>query len=229
MQGKIAAIVARKQFMAMLSDGRQARKTGNEKELVLAQVEKNSIPVYSVFALLEMEKFSGADAVSLKKSLDAVFESGNVLLLDYQTKVMIATYDNTNVNLGMYSGSLIMMKENRALLITIHCASHRLGFALKDAVKEISKFAEHDKFYTNMFYLCKSFIKLKTETKNTAAAQNISYYTLHKVHGTSFLNHRRRCFKNLLHNWPALITGYGNFLANGRGSSTDTRARIRDS
>ena len=33
MQGKIAAIVARKQFMAMLSDGRQARKTGNEKEL----------------------------------------------------------------------------------------------------------------------------------------------------------------------------------------------------
>ena len=33
MQGKIAAIVSRKQFMAMLSDGRQARKTGNEKEL----------------------------------------------------------------------------------------------------------------------------------------------------------------------------------------------------
>ena len=204
MQGKIAAIVARKQFMAMLSDGRQARKTGNEKELVLVQIEKNSIPVYFVVALLEMEEFSGADVVSLKKSLDSVFESGNVLLLDYQTKLMSATSDNTNVNLGIYSGALIMMKENRPLLITIHCASHRLGLVLKDA-KEISKFAEHDKFYTNMFYLFKSFIKLKTETKNTAAARNISYYTFHKVHGTSSLNHRRRCFKNLLHNWPALI------------------------
>ena len=119
------------------------------------------------------------------------------------------------------------MKENRPLLITIHCASHRLGLPLKDAVKEISKFAEHGKFYTNMFYLFKSFIKLKIETKNTTAARNISYYTLHKVHGTSFLNHRRRCFKNILHNWPAVIIGYGNVLANNRGSSRDTRLRIK--
>ena len=58
--------------MAMLSDGRQTRKTGNEKELVLVRVEKNSIPVYFVVALLKMEEFSGADAISLKKSLDSL-------------------------------------------------------------------------------------------------------------------------------------------------------------
>ena len=151
--------------MAMLSDGRQATKTGNGKELVLVRVVKNSISVYFIVALLEI------------------------------------------VNLGIYSGAFIMMKGNRPLLITIHCASHRLGLALKDAVKKISKFAEYGNFYTNMFYLFKNFTKLKRETKNTAAALNISYYTyIHKVHGTRFLNYRCRCFKHLLHNWPALIT-----------------------
>ena len=49
--------------MAMLSDGRQATKTGNRKELVLVRVVKNSIPVYFIVALLEMVNlgiYSGA-------------------------------------------------------------------------------------------------------------------------------------------------------------------------
>ena len=49
--------------MGMLSDGTQASKTGNEKELLLIRVEKNCIPVYFVVALLEMVEFSGTDAV----------------------------------------------------------------------------------------------------------------------------------------------------------------------
>ena len=62
-QRKVAAIVTSKQFMAMLSDGRQATKTGNRKELVLVRVVKNSIPVYFIVALLEMVNlgiYSGA-------------------------------------------------------------------------------------------------------------------------------------------------------------------------
>ena len=58
--------------MGMLSDGSQASKTGNEKELLLIRVEKNCIPVYFVVALLEMVEFSGTDAVWLKKGLDLV-------------------------------------------------------------------------------------------------------------------------------------------------------------
>lgn len=44
----------------------QSRKTGNERELVLVQIEKNGIPVYFVTALLEMI-FGGTDAISLEK------------------------------------------------------------------------------------------------------------------------------------------------------------------
>ena len=111
------------------------------------------------------------------------------------------------------------MKENRPWLITIHCANHRVASTLKDAVKEIAKFAECDKFYTNIFCLFTNSGKLKTETKNAAAALNISYYTLHKIHDARFLNHRRRGFKDLLHNWPVFITGFE--------SSSDTRTKIK--
>ena len=48
---KLAAIIASKQFMEMLSNSSQARKTGNENELVLVRAE-NGIPVYFIVALL---------------------------------------------------------------------------------------------------------------------------------------------------------------------------------
>lgn len=86
--------------MAMLSDGSQARKTNNEKKLVLVCIE-NGIPIYFAVALLEMAEFSGKDAVSLKKDLDSVFGSGNVPLLDYQTEVISVTSDGASMNLGI--------------------------------------------------------------------------------------------------------------------------------
>ena len=51
-----------------------------------------------------MAEFGGTDVISLKKGFDLVFETGNDPLLDYQTRLTIATSDSTNVNLGIYSG-----------------------------------------------------------------------------------------------------------------------------
>ena len=85
------------------------------------------------------------------------------------------------------------------------------------------------KSFTQMFfYQFKNSGKLKTETKNAAATLNISYYRLHKNHGTRFLNHRCWGLKNLLHNWPGLITGFENVLANDCESFKDTRAKIKE-
>ena len=78
------------------------------------------------------------------------------------------------------------------------------------------------------FYLFKNSGKLKTETTNAAATLNISYYNLHKNHDTRFLNHGCRGLKNLLHNWPGLITGFENVLVNDCESFKDTRAKIRE-
>ena len=91
-----------------------------------------------------------------------------------------------------------MMKQTRPCLITIHCANPRLKLALKNAAKEIPKFTEWEKLKYN--YLLKNSGNLKTEIKNASAALNLSYFTLHKIYRTRFLNHRHRGYINLLHN-----------------------------
>ena len=61
--------------MAMLSDGNQARKTNDEKELVLLRIKKEGVPVYLVTSLLEMADFGGTDNHSFKNTLDSVFKA----------------------------------------------------------------------------------------------------------------------------------------------------------
>ena len=78
MREKVVVIIDSKQFMAMLSDESQTKKPRQ----LLAQVGKNGIPVHFVVTLLKMEEFGCTDAVSLKKGLDPIFESGNVPFSD---------------------------------------------------------------------------------------------------------------------------------------------------
>ena len=42
-------------------------------------------------------------------------------------------------------------EREQTLAHKIHCANHRVQSTLKDVVKVIAKFAECDKFYTNIF------------------------------------------------------------------------------
>ena len=60
-------MIVSKDFTAMLSDGSQARKTGNEKELILVKVNRFEIPVYFVLSLLDMATFGETNADTLKK------------------------------------------------------------------------------------------------------------------------------------------------------------------
>ena len=100
---KVGRIVANRKFMAMLSDGSQARKTNEKKELVLLRTEKEGVvPVYLVASLLEMADFGGTGAHFLKNVLDSVFnDTWNVLLADYETKLVSVTSVEANVNLGV--------------------------------------------------------------------------------------------------------------------------------
>ena len=70
----------------MLSDGSQARKTNDEKELIVLRIEKEGVPVYLVASMLEMADFGGTDDHCFKNVLDSVFNMGNVPLANYETK-----------------------------------------------------------------------------------------------------------------------------------------------
>ena len=73
-----------------------------KKNLVLLKIEKEGVLVYLVASLLEVTDFGGTDTQSLKNALDNVFDdTENVLLADYETKLISATSDRANVNVGV--------------------------------------------------------------------------------------------------------------------------------
>ena len=96
----------------MLSDWSQARKTNDEMESYL-EWKKEGVPVYLVTSLLEMADFCGTDVHSLKNTLDSVFtDTENIPLANYKTKLISATLDGTNVNLGVYNGALTQLADH---------------------------------------------------------------------------------------------------------------------
>ena len=174
------------------------KKTGNEKEPVLVYF----VLVYFAVALLEMAEFGGTDAVSLKKGLDLVFESVNVPLLDYWIKLMSAISNGGNLNLGICSWALNMMKENRPWLVTIHYANHRLELALKYAVKEIPKFAVYEVSHKYVLPIQEFWQTLNGNEKYCC------------------------CTKYLLHLTQS--SQYRILKSNNHGPSKDTRAKTKD-
>ena len=60
--------------MSLLSDGSQARKTKEDKELILTRITKNGTPIYLLVDLLNMSEFGGTDADSIKEAMDGVFD-----------------------------------------------------------------------------------------------------------------------------------------------------------
>lgn len=73
-----AAIIVSKKFISILSDSSQARKTNNEKELVLVRKVCNDIPIYVVVSLVEMCKRKGTNADYVKKTIDSVFHDEHI-------------------------------------------------------------------------------------------------------------------------------------------------------
>ena len=223
--------------MSLLSDGSQARKTNDEKELVLVRVERGGLPIYLVVSLLQMASRGGTDADSIKLALDSIFSEDNSHANDppgpvampqeqYLKKLVSATADGASVNMGIYNGVVTQFQNERPWLVPIHCVNHRVGLAIKDTVKEIASFEKCDRFYTTIYFLFKNSGKLKSEAEKASDALNITHYPLPKIYGTRFINHRRRGFTNLIHIWPLLITTFDNARASQRGYRGETKANI---
>ena len=96
---------------------------------------------------------------------------------------------------------------------------------MKDTISQIIDYQECDQFYT-IFYLFKNSGKLKTLAKKEAEALNITWYRLPKLNGTRFVGHGHRALKKLLHNWPALLTAFTDFLSSERNNKKANRAKV---
>ena len=223
---KVAVVLGSSDFMSILSDGSQARKTKKEKELILVRTERKGMPVYFVSSLLEMADYGGANANSIKKAIDQVFcEKMHLDEESYLKSMVAATADGASVNFGIYQGVLTQLKSTRPWLLTVHCVNHRVELTVKDAMK-VKPFEDVDHFYQANQTLLKRSSDLTAALSRTAAAMNITCYSLPKITGTRFVSHRRRGLRRLLHMWPVFIIAYENVIAENK-KKAETIAKLR--
>ena len=219
-QEKVAVVLAGSDFMSVLSDGSQARKTGREKDLILTRVERGGLPCYFVTSLAEMALFGGTDAQSIKKAIDHSFLTKMDLgVSKYGTRLVSATADGASANMGKYRGALAQLKLERPWLITIHCVNHRIELAVK-ATMNNPCIKDIEDFYTSNYNLFKKSGAIKAEVSAAAEAIGITYYALPKITGTRFVSHRYRGFSPLLHMLPALKIAYENYVTEQKCGST---------
>ena len=221
---KVAVVLTGSDFMSILSDGSQARKTRSEKELILTRVERGGLPCYFVTSLVEMADHGGTDADSIKKGIDYAFKTEMGLPEHvYEKHVVSATSDGASVNTGIYKGVLTQLKEERPWLTTIHCVNHRIELALKDATN-VPFLKNAELLYLTIYNLLKRSGALKEEVKKAAEILGITYYVLTRIHGTRFVSHRDKGFRRFVHMIPALITAFENYVVHA--NSAETKAKV---
>lgn len=224
---KLNNILSSANAFSVLSDGSQARKTGSEKELVLVRVLRHGAPIFYCAALQDIDSFGDANADNLKKSIDDTFTNASKLGLpaaEFKEKFVSATVDGAAVNTGVYNGLLTQLKkDDRPWLVNVHCVSHRVELAIKDALLKNQNFVSVQDFLTTLYYLFKKSGKFARHFHATATALDVQVYRFKKVHGTRFVNHQRQGLANLLHNWIVLAQAIENSLENTKNKSEDAK------
>ena len=217
--------------MSLLSDGSQARKTKDDKELLLTRITRNGSPLYLMVDLLNMSEFGGTDANSIKEAMDSVFDEENGAIKisseDYMRKLISATADGASVNMGAHLGVLTQLQQNRNWLLQIHCTNHWIELAAKKAIND-SVYTEVETIYLTIYLFLNNSGRFKSECKQLAEAADVDYKELPKIHGTRFLGHKRLGMTNLLMNWAIYRAACENAIAavGPRAYQNQTRAKI---
>ena len=182
--------------------------------------------LFTSLPLLEMSKWGGTDANSIKNGIDSIFSAeGTTALSDdaYKHKVIGCTSDGASVNFGRISGLMKRMANGRDWHISFQCVNHRVELGVKDAFK--TWFNAVDQVFTGIYNLLKNSGKIKGEIKAAAKVWNITHYILPKITGTRFIGHRRNAFTRFVDMWPALISAFENVVADKK-STKATREKI---
>lgn len=224
-------LIRKSPFISLLSDGSQARKTQEDKELMLTRIVRNGAPLYLLVDLLNMSEYGGTDANSIKEAIDSIFDetNGSIKLTEeeYRRKIISATADGASVNMGAYRGVLTQLEESRDWLLKIHCVNHRIELAAKKVVND-SVYSEIETLYLTIYFFLRNSGRFKSECKELAKAHDVDFKELPKVHGTRFLGHKRLGINHLLANWPIFKEACENAVAfqGPRSYNALTRAKI---
>ena len=139
--------------------------------------------------MLHLATFGGTGAEALEDGIDSIFaENGPLHLPDdgYKFKVVTCTSDGASVNFGKKTGLMKRMADERARLVKIHFANHRVELAVKEAIIN-SRFKTIDSTYIIIFGLLKNSGKIKGIIQEACKSENVQHFTLSKITGTTHI------------------------------------------
>ena len=139
--------------------------------------------------MLHLATFGGTGAEALKDGIDNIFaENGPLHLPDdgYKFKVVTCTSDGASVNFGKKTGLMKRMADERAWLVKINCANHRVELAVKEVIIN-SRFKTIDSTYIIKFGLLKNSGKIKGIIQEACKSKNVQHFTLSKITGTTHI------------------------------------------
>ena len=145
------------------------------------------MPVYFFASLLHLATFGGTGAEALKDGINSIFAEHGPLHLPedgYKFKAVTCTSDSASVNFGKKTGLMKRMADERAWLVKIHCANHRVELAVKEAIIN-SKFKTVDNTYIIIFGLLKNSGKIKGTIQEACKSKNVQHFSLSKMTGTT--------------------------------------------
>ena len=117
-------------FYSILSDG--GSDSGNiEEELVYV---KNLSKGKAKVSFLSIENAQNVDANRIKECIESAFKY--FAIDDFQDHLVGFNVDGAAVNVRLNGGVGTLLKGKSPWLHVIHCFSHRLGLAVKDAFKD---------------------------------------------------------------------------------------------
>ena len=121
---------------------------------------------------------------------------------------------------------MTQLRNTRDWLVAIHCSNHRTELAFKTSFQD-SALKIVEETYIGIYFLHTNSGKLNSAVQAACVALGIkNHRKLPKIHGTRFINHRRRGFRVFLEIWPGLITAYENAVADPKTVNL-TKAKLR--
>ncbi|KAK6178299.1 hypothetical protein SNE40_013101 [Patella caerulea] len=217
-------------FFSALMDGSQARKTGAEKELVYVKIVVKGQPVELLLSCQHMPDFGGEDAVSVKTAFDDAFLTKYKLDVDRWSKLLVSICtDGASVNLGVLNGACVKIKQeyDRQWILLIHCSSHRLELAMKDAFTTNKQFVEVDDILVQIYYMFRNSGKAKRILTAIALTLGVVCVTFVKASGTRFQNHKLRAIRALIVNFLPFLVYMENMIENRGACTGETAAKLK--
>ena len=195
-------------FLSGLSDGSEARKTREEKELVYIKLVLNGVPVTLFLKCQRMIDYGGTDAGAVLKALREAFMSYGVDISvggKDTHKVVSMCADGASTNMGCKRGALTVLKQDITWLIIIHCSLHKLELAVKDGFKIAKDFQEIDSNMNHLYKTFKDSGKCWRVLLLFASNLGVTVRRFVKSQGTRFQAHKKSALDVFIYNFCLLL------------------------